>query len=107
FEAARLHGSENNDPYEMRDGRPTPKTNNAGGILGGITTGAPVLFRVAMKPTSSISREQDSVDLESGANARLSVHGRHDPCVATRAVPVAEAVCALVLLDALLSYPAE
>lgn len=107
FEAARLRGSENNDPYEMRDGRPTPTTNNAGGILGGITTGAPVLFRVAMKPTSSISREQDSVDLESGANARLSVHGRHDPCVATRAVPVAEAVCALVLLDALLSYPAE
>jgi chorismate synthase len=60
-----------------------------------------------MKPTSSISREQDSVDLESGTNTKLSVHGRHDPCVATRAVPVAEAVCALVLLDALLSYPAE
>ena len=107
FEAARLHGSENNDPYEMRDGVPTPKTNNAGGILGGITTGAPVLFRIALKPTSSIAREQDSVDLESGTNAKLSVHGRHDPCVATRAVPVAEAVCALVLLDALLSYPAE
>ena len=107
FEAARLHGSENNDPYEMRDGVPTPKTNNAGGILGGITTGAPVLFRIALKPTSSIAREQDSVDLESGTNAKLSVHGRHDPCVATRAVPVAEAVCALVLFDALLSYPAE
>ena len=107
FEAARLHGSENNDPYAMRDGSPTPRTNNAGGILGGITTGAPILFRIAMKPTSSISREQDSVDLESGTNAKLSVHGRHDPCVATRAVPVAEAVCALVLLDALLSYPAE
>ena len=107
FTVAGLRGSENNDPYEMRDGSPTPRTNNAGGILGGITTGAPILFRIAMKPTSSISREQDSVDLESGTNAKLSVHGRHDPCVATRAVPVAEAVCALVLLDALLSYPAE
>jgi chorismate synthase len=107
FEAARLRGSEDNDPYRMRDGRPTPTTNNAGGALGGITTGAPVLFRIALKPTSSISRPQQSVDLTTMADAELEVHGRHDPCVATRAVPVTEAVCALVLLDALESFPAE
>ena len=107
FEAARLRGSEDNDPYRMVDGTVTPVTNNAGGALGGITTGAPVLFRMALKPTSSISRPQESVDLTSGSDATLEVHGRHDPCVATRAVPVAEASCALALLDALLSFPPE
>ncbi|MCI6681538.1 chorismate synthase [Parafannyhessea umbonata] len=107
FEAARLRGSEDNDPYRMVDGTVTPVTNNAGGALGGITTGAPVLFRMALKPTSSISRPQESVDLTSGSDATLEVHGRHDPCVATRAVPVAEAICALSLLDALLSFPPE
>lgn len=107
FEAARLRGSEDNDPYRMVDGTATPVTNNAGGALGGITTGAPVLFRMALKPTSSISRPQESVDLTSGSDATLEVHGRHDPCVATRAVPVAEAICALALLDALLSFPPE
>ena len=107
FEAARLRGSEDNDPYRMVDGAVTPVTNNAGGALGGITTGAPVLFRMALKPTSSISRPQESVDLTSGSDATLEVHGRHDPCVATRAVPVAEAICALSLLDALLSFPPE
>ncbi len=107
FEAARLRGSEDNDPYRMVDGSVTPVTNNAGGALGGITTGAPVLFRMALKPTSSISRPQESVDLTSGSDATLEVHGRHDPCVATRAVPVAEAICALALLDALLSFPPE
>lgn len=107
FEAARLRGSEDNDPYRMVDGTVTPVTNNAGGALGGITTGAPVLFRMALKPMSSISRPQESVDLTSGSDATLEVHGRHDPCVATRAVPVAEAICALALLDALLSFPPE
>lgn len=107
FEAARLRGSEDNDPYRMVDGTVTPVTNNAGGALGGITTGAPVLFRMALKPTSSISRPQESVDLTSGSDATLEVHGRHDPCVATRAVPIAEAICALSLLDALLSFPPE
>ena len=107
FEAARLRGSEDNDPYRMVDGAVTPVTNNAGGALGGITTGAPVLFRMALKPTSSISRPQESVDLTSGSDATLEVHGRHDPCVATRAVPVAEASCALARRDARLSYPPE
>jgi chorismate synthase len=107
FGSSALRGSENNDPYEMRDGVVCPRTNNAGGILGGITTGAPILVRCAFKPTSSISQEQDSVDLVDKTDAKLIVHGRHDPCVATRAVPVVEAVCACVLLDALLTYPAE
>ena len=107
FEASRLRGSQDNDPYEMRDGHVVVRTNNAGGALGGITTGAPLLFRLAVKPTASISRPQDSVSLAEGEPRRLEVHGRHDPCIAPRAVPVAEAVCALVLLDALMTFPPE
>lgn len=107
FSAAVLYGSENNDPYGFRDGQAVPTKNDAGGILGGITTGAPVLFRIAMKPTSSIAMEQDSIDLVNREPARLVVRGRHDPCVAPRAVPVAEAVMACTLLDAWLSYPPD
>ncbi|WP_314783766.1 chorismate synthase [Olsenella uli] len=107
FEAATLRGSQNNDPFEMRDGAACPRTNNAGGVLGGISTGAPVHFRLALKPTPSIARAQDSVDLVGKTDERLCVRGRHDPCVAPRAVPAVEAVCALVLLDALLAFPAE
>lgn len=91
----------------MRDGAACPRTNNAGGVLGGISTGAPVHFRLALKPTPSIARAQDSVDLVGKTDERLCVRGRHDPCVAPRAVPAVEAVCALVLLDALLAFPAE
>jgi len=107
FSASRMRGSEHNDPYEVRDGAAVPTTNHAGGILGGITTGAPLVFRLAIKPTSSIGREQDSVDLRTMAPARLEVKGRHDPCIAPRAVPVAEAVCALAVLDAWLAWPPE
>ncbi len=107
FEVAHMRGSDNNDPYEMRDGMPTPSTNNAGGILGGISTGAPLLFRLAIKPTPSIARRQESVDLRTSRPAELQVRGRHDPCIAPRAVPVTEAVCALCVLDAILSYPPE
>ena len=107
FEAARLRGSQNNDPYRMTSGGAAPQTNNAGGALGGITTGAPVLFRLAIKPTPSISRPQESVDLSANKNEELEIRGRHDPCIAPRAVPVAEAVCALALLDCILSFPAE
>lgn len=101
FGAARMRGSEDNDPWRVRDGRVTPITNNAGGILGGITTGAPLAWSMAVKPTPSIGRRQDSVDLGSGHDSDLVVKGRHDPCIVPRAVPVAEAVCALALLDAL------
>ena len=102
FSAARLHGSQNNDPYEVRDGAVAVRTNSAGGILGGLSTGAPVRFALAFKPIPSIPREQDSVDLMSFEPAKLAVHGRHDVCAAVRAVPIVEAVCALVLLDALI-----
>lgn len=102
FRAARLRGSENNDPFTMEGGLPRSVTNNAGGILGGITTGMPVVWRMAVKPTPSIGRPQRSVDLERGEDAELVVHGRHDPCIVPRAVPVAEAACALAIWDAML-----
>ncbi len=107
FAAARLRGSENNDPYEVRGGACMPRTNNAGGILGGISTGAPLHFRCALKPISSIGIEQDSVDLERMEPARLAVRGRHDATAVTRAVPVVEAVAACAICDALLSWPAD
>ena len=107
FSAAGLFGSQNNDAFEMRDGLPVPTTNRAGGTLGGITNGAPVYFRMAVKPTPSISRPQQSVDLVAGRPATLEVRGRHDPCVAARAVPVAEAAMALALLDSWLTYPPQ
>ena len=105
FSVAGMRGSQNNDPYEIRDGSPFPQTNNAGGTLGGISTGAPVLFKIAVKPTPSISKAQDSVDLTTMEPATLRVRGRHDPCVAARAVPIAEAVMALAILDAWLAFP--
>lgn len=103
-----LRGSEHNDPWVPdAQGRPVPQKNDAGGLVGGLTTGAPVLFTVGVKPTASIGQPQPSVDLASGEPAELRIHGRHDPCIAPRAVPVVEAVTALVLLDALLTYPPE
>ena len=107
FSAAAMRGSQNNDPYEVRDGACVPVTNNAGGILGGISTGAPLHFRCALKPISSIGIEQDSVDLERMAPAKLTVRGRHDATALTRAVPVVEAVAACAIADALLSWPAD
>ena len=102
FCAAYLMGSENNDPYRMVDGAVTPQTNNAGGILGGISTGMPIIWQMAVKPTPSIGRVQKSVDMDTGEDCDLTVRGRHDPCIVPRAVPVAEAACALALLDALI-----
>lgn len=103
FEVADLRGSENNDPFAIEDGEVRPQTNNAGGNLGGITTGAPLVFRMALKPTPSIARPQASVDLFALSEAQLEVRGRHDPCIAPRAVPVAEAALALAVLDALVA----
>lgn len=107
FGAARMRGSEHNDPFALREGRVVTKTNHAGGILGGITTGMPILLRAAFKPTPSIAMEQDSVSLSRMEAEKLVVTGRHDPCIVPRAVPVVEAVTALVLLDALLDPPAR
>ena len=98
FRAAGMRGSENNDPFEIENSEPRVRTNNAGGILGGISTGAPVVVRFAVKPTSSILLEQDTVTT-SGEKTTVKVEGRHDPCVATRAVPIGEAMMALVLAD--------
>lgn len=101
FGAAALLGSQNNDPYRIEDERVVCEKNNAGGILGGISTGMPIVWRAAVKPTPSIGKRQDSVDLGRTSDADLVVHGRHDPCIVPRAVPVVEAACALALLDAL------
>ena len=108
FEASRMKGSENNDPWEISPDAPgaKPRTNNAGGIAGGITTAAPVVFRIAMKPTPSIALAQETISISRRENAELGVRGRHDPCIGVRAVPVAEAVAALAVLDSLLAAPA-
>lgn len=103
FSAARLRGSENNDPFTVEDGTVRTQSNRAGGILGGITTGMPLIFRAAIKPTPSISKPQQSVSLSRMAPEELRVKGRHDPCIAHRAVPVIEAAAALAVYDALLS----
>ena len=102
FAASRLRGSQNNDSYYMDGAAVKTRTNHAGGILGGITNGTPLLLRAAFKPTSSIYREQQSVSLSKGCDTPLVIQGRHDPCIVPRAVPVVEAVTAAVLLDMLL-----
>jgi chorismate synthase len=98
FASARRRGSENNDPL----GPEGPMKNDAGGTLGGISTGATVVVRLAVKPTSSISKTQRTIDRE-GRPSDIATHGRHDPCIAPRIVPVAEAMCALVIYDAWLT----
>ena len=102
FGSSRLRGSENNDPFTVENGTVVTASNRAGGILGGITTGMPVTLRTAIKPTPSISRPQQTVRLSAMESAELVIRGRHDPCIAHRAVPVVEAVTAAVLLDLLL-----
>ncbi len=102
FESAMLFGSENNDPFYFDGGVVRTMTNNCGGILGGMTNGMPLIFRCAVKPTPSISLEQDSVNLTTGENVKIQIKGRHDPCIVTRAVPVIEAACAIALFDACL-----
>ena len=99
FAAADMRGSTHNDPFYFAGGEVRTRRNNSGGVQGGITNGMPLLLRVAFKPTPSIAKEQDTVDLATGENVKLTIAGRHDPCVAVRAVPVVEAVTALVLLD--------
>lgn len=102
FAAAGLRGSQNNDGYVISDGKIHTATNNAGGILGGITTGMPLIFRAALKPTPSISRPQQSINLSTGEAQELTVKGRHDPCIVPRAVPVIEAAAAIAIFDMIL-----
>ncbi len=99
FAAAELLGSQNNDPFVVKDGQIQTETNRHGGILGGVTSGMPIVFRVAIKPTPSIGQPQRSVRLSTKAEEELVIKGRHDPCIVPRAVPVVEAVAAIVLLD--------
>ncbi|MGI6701316.1 MAG: chorismate synthase [Christensenellales bacterium] len=99
FNFSQMYGSEANDEFKMTDGKVVTKTNNNGGILGGITTGMPLIMRCAVKPTASIYKEQNSVNLTTKENVKLSIHGRHDPCVAVRALPVIDAVTAIALYD--------
>ncbi len=102
FGVADLRGSQNNDSYRMSGKTIVSPTNHAGGIAGGISTGMPIIFRIAVKPTPSIAAAQNSVSLSERENRSISVVGRHDPCILPRAVPVTEAVCAIVLADFLL-----
>lgn len=99
FGAARMRGSEHNDPFVWDGRRVVTASNHAGGVLGGLAVGTPVVFRVAIKPTSSIAREQTTINLDTHRPERLRVTGRHDPCIVPRAVPVIEAVAAIALTD--------
>lgn len=99
FGFADKRASEVNDEYEIKDGRVVTLSNNNGGILGGMTDGAPLSVSVAIKPTPSIAKKQKSVNLLTMENAELEIHGRHDPCIVVRAVPVIECAVALGLLD--------
>jgi chorismate synthase len=99
FAVADMKGSENNDPFTVENGRIVTTTNNAGGVLGGISSGMPLVVRVAVKPTASIAIEQTTVDVQKMAGASLRVGGRHDVCIVPRAVPVVEAMMAVVLGD--------
>ena len=102
FAASELRGSENNDDFIIKNGSVQTKTNHHGGILGGITSGMPVLFRVAFKATPSISKEQQSISLSQKEKVLLNITGRHDPCIVPRAVPCVEAAAAIAFYDALL-----
>jgi chorismate synthase len=102
FRCAEMLGSEHNDQFTVKNGKVITRTNNAGGILGGLSTGMPIHFRVAFKPTSSIAKPQMSVDIVDKKPVELEIKGRHDPCIVPRAVPVVENSAAAVILDLML-----
>jgi chorismate synthase len=106
FDGAKQTGSQNNDVFFMDGDNIKTRTNNSGGILGGITSGMPVVFRVAVKPTPSIGKAQQSVSLSRLEDTTLQVKGRHDPCIVPRAVPCVEAAAAIALYDAYLESAA-
>ncbi len=102
FKSSRMRGSENNDQYVLKEGKVVSLMNNAGGILGGLSTGMPIVARIGFKPTPSISRKQRTVDLKRNAEVPLEVGGRHDACIVPRAVPVVESMMAVILADHLI-----
>ena len=99
FGFASMRGSGANDPFRVENGRVVTSTNNSGGVNGGIANGMPIVFTAALRPTPSIGREQDTVDLRTMENTTLTVKGRHDPCIVPRALPVIEAAAALTMVD--------
>ena len=102
FKAAQMTGSENNDAFLLKNGKVITETENAGGILGGLTSGMPIMIRVAIKPTPSIAKEQKTVNLSAMEDCALNIKGRHDPCVVPKAVPAIEAAVAVTLVDHLI-----
>jgi len=102
FWGSNLRGSQNNDPYAFENGSIITRTNHCGGILGGITTGMPIVFKVAVKPTPSILRPQTSISYATNSTSTLEIKGRHDPCIVPRAVPVVEAAAAIAIYDTIL-----
>ena len=106
FAGSRMKGSEHNDPFEMRDGQVHTTSNRSGGVQGGISNGEELIFRTAFKPTATILQSQKTVNVK-GENTELAARGRHDPCVVPRAVPIVEAMTALVLLDHWMRHSAQ
>lgn len=107
FGISKLRGSEANDSYEIRENKVVTKTNNNGGILGGLSNGMPIVFKVAIKPTPSISKKQSTVDISTKENTELIIEGRHDPCIVTRAIPVIESAAAITIFDLILERQGE
>ena len=107
FEAAEMRGSAHNDPFIVENDEIRTAGNNHGGILGGISSGMPLIFRAAVKPTPSIDKEQDSVDIQNKTAVKLTIGGRHDPCIIPRAVPCIEAAAAIAIYDAYMDYIKE
>ncbi|UCG54373.1 MAG: chorismate synthase, partial [Dehalococcoidia bacterium] len=99
FEVARKKGSENNDPFILENDKLVTSSNNAGGVLGGISNGMPLIVRVAIKPTASIAKKQQTVNMNEMTNARIELKGRHDVCIVPRAVVVVESIIAITLCD--------
>ena len=99
FDVANRTGSEINDEYQIENGMITTKTNNSGGIIGGMSNGMPIVSRIAVKPTPSISKCQNSINLEKNENEKIEIKGRHDPCICPRVTVVAESSTAIVLAD--------
>lgn len=101
FDFAAMRGSQANDPFYMENGQVKTRTNHSGGVNGGISNGMPVLFQVAIRPTPSIGREQNTINFSTMEDAKLTIQGRHDPCIVHRAVPVIEAAAALAICELL------
>ncbi len=104
FRVSGMKGSENNDAFTFQNGKVVTKTNNAGGILGGISTGMPITFRIAIKPTASIRKKQESVRILDKKETELQIEGRHDPCIVPRAISIVESMTAVVLADHAIRY---